>query len=234
MFELLPGVGVVLPDGAGTLRFGMDGDTTRETLARLGQVRVEGALDEAWTCTVQWGDLELTAGADGIDRSDPLLANVVLSRAWHPRRPTVGRGTRPPAWHGPAGVPVILDDIDLFGYPAAEVLEVLEVLGDGRYPELRLQPAAPGGYLPAVSFRAERRPGPGDRTQAGTDEPDLASYEAMWTTGRDQWQLEQTGSGYLIVMKGERPMYLLICHDTLADQITARMLAAGVEIVDGP
>ncbi|MFD0527413.1 hypothetical protein ACFQ1I_09460 [Kitasatospora arboriphila] len=89
------------------------------------------------------------------------MAYVVLSRAGHPRRPipgrgVVGRGAPGPAWRGPAAVPVVLDGIDLFGYPAAEVLEAL---GDDRYPELHFQTAVPGGYLPGVSFQAEPPPG---------------------------------------------------------------------------
>ncbi|GAA1081267.1 hypothetical protein [Kitasatospora arboriphila] len=239
MFELLPGIGVLLPDGVGTLRFGMDGAATRRTLAGLGQVRSPGGLDATWIFTVQWGDLELTACARG-DRHDPepgdlLMAYVVLSRAGHPRRPipgrgVVGRGAPGPAWRGPAAVPVVLDGIDLFGYPAAEVLEAL---GDDRYPELHFQTAVPGGYLPGVSFQAEPPPGAGVHTAAGTGAPDLACYEDMWTTGRHDWQLERTSSGYRIVMKGDPPMDLLMCHDALADQIAANMLAAGVEVVAG-
>ncbi|MFB7667574.1 hypothetical protein ACFC1R_27165 [Kitasatospora sp. NPDC056138] len=239
MFELLPGIGVLLPDGAGTLRFGMDDAATQKTLASLGQVRDPRVLDAPWIFTVQWGDLELTACAGGdwhdLKPGDLLLANVVLSRAGHPRRPipgrgAVGRGALGPAWRGPAAVPVVLDDIDLFGYPAAEVLEAL---GDDRYPELRLQTAVPGGYLPGVSFQTELPPRTGVHAAAGIRAPDLACYEDTWTTRRDDWQLERTSSGYQIVMKGDPPMDLLICHDALADQIIASMLAAGVEVVVG-
>ncbi|SOB79628.1 hypothetical protein [Streptomyces sp. 1331.2] len=231
MFELLPGVGVLLPDGAGTLRFGTDEVATREALAGLGRVRDPGGLDAGWMCTVQWGDLELTTCAGG-GRRDPQagdlpMAEVVLSRAGPPRRALpgrapVGRGAPGPGWRGPAAVPVVLDGIDLFGYPAAEVLEAL---GEDRHPGLRPQAAVPGGYLPGISFRDEPPP------ESGA--PDLARYEDMWTTGRDDWQLERTGSGYLVVRKGDPPMHLLICHDALADQVIANMLAAGVEVVAG-
>ncbi|GHG62769.1 hypothetical protein [Streptomyces griseocarneus] len=238
MFELLPRIGIVLPDSAGTLRFGMDEDAAQATLARLGQVRGDDVPGAPWALTVACGDLELTAGPDAIARSgpqqtDPLLTNVVLRRTGHtrrphPRLPMAGHDTRPPVCWGPAAVPVVLDDIDLFGYPATEVLEAL---GDDRDSGLRLRPVVPGGYAHEVTFRRERLPRGGDRT--GTDEPVLADYEHMWTTGRNAWQLERTGTGYLIVLKGDQPMDMLICHDTLADQIIARMIAAGVEIVAG-
>ncbi|MFI9237165.1 hypothetical protein [Streptomyces sp. NPDC053079] len=232
MFELLPRIGVLLPDGAGTLRFGMDEDAAQKTLARLGQVRGEAVPDAPWALTVVCGDLELTAVPGGIDRSgrqptDPLLANVILRRA-RSSLPMAAHDTLPPVWWSPAAVPVVLDDIDLFGYPATEVLEAL---GDDRYPGLRLRPVVPGGYTHEV--RLERPPRNGDRAGTGADEPVLADYEHMWTTGRNAWQLERTSSGYLIVLKGEQPMDVLICHDTLADQIIARMIAAGVEIVAG-
>lgn len=243
MFELLPGTGVLLPNGAGLLRFGMDADTTRETLAGLGAVRGAEVPDATWAYTVWSGDVELTAHANTVDRpepGDPLLDAVVLKRPGHPVWPVPGRPVpdRPMArrrafrqeWRGPAGIPVVLDDVDLFGYPAAEVLEAL---GEDRYPGLLLHHAAPGGYLSAVTFLAAPAPGAGSRTGAGTTEPDIASYEHMWTTGRDEWQLERTDSGYLVVMKRDPPMYLLMCHDTPADQIIANMLAAGVEIVTG-
>lgn len=215
VFELLPGTGVLLPHGAGTLHFGTAAATVREALACIGTVRSDGTTDAAWTHAVRWGDLALTArtGTGG-----PALEAVVLARAGH--------GLRGEAY-GPAGVPVVLDGVDLFGYPAAEVLEAL---GADPYPELVLQPAEPGGYLPAVTLLAE----PPVRA-ARADEPDVSAYEDMWTTGRDDWQLEPTGSGgYLVVRKGDPPMDWLICHDTLAAQIIARMLAAGVEVVPGP
>ncbi|MFI5527632.1 hypothetical protein ACIA8O_03645 [Kitasatospora sp. NPDC051853] len=62
--------------------------------------------------------------------------------------------------------------------------------------------------------------------------PDLADYADLWTTDRDHWQLERTATGYLPLNKGPNPYYLLTCHEELAEQIVARMLAAGVEVVD--
>jgi hypothetical protein len=216
MFELLPGVGVRLPNGAGVLRFGLGSAAARETLAALGEVRGD-AEAAAWAHSVRWGDVELSARAGPVPGGP--LDSVVLQRSGHPT--PVGRpGDSRPRWYGPAHVAVVLDDVDLFGYPA---VEVLEALGTGRPPGLLIRPTRAGGYLPAVTLRAE----------PPCTEPDLASYEHMWTTGRDEWQLEPTGSGYSVVMKGDPPMDLLICHDTLAEQIIANMLAAGVEVVTG-
>ncbi|MCX4819909.1 hypothetical protein OG883_08320 [Streptomyces sp. NBC_01142] len=96
MLALLPGIGILLPDGAGTLRFGMDDDATQETLARLGRVRGEDVLEATWTYTVQWGDLELAAGAYGIDRPDLQPADLLK---WGCRQPVgarlPGRGVHP-------------------------------------------------------------------------------------------------------------------------------------------
>ncbi|MBB4950331.1 hypothetical protein F4556_005866 [Kitasatospora gansuensis] len=204
MFELLPATGVRLPDDSGVLRFGLDGAATRDALTRLGEVRRDEVPEAAWAYSVGWGDLEVSARAGSAP--DGTLDSAVLRRCGHQ-----------PYWR-PAEVAVVLDDVDLFGYPAAEVLAAL---GADRPPGLLLRPARPGHYLPAVTLRA----------QPPSTEPDLASYQDLWTTDRDRWQLEPTGTGYLVVMKGDPPMDLLICHDTLAEQIVANMLAAGVEIV---
>ncbi|WP_457032914.1 hypothetical protein [Kitasatospora sp. P5_F3] len=204
MFELLPAIGIRLPNGAGVLRFGLDGAAARELLAGLGAVREDS--EAAWAYSVRWGDVELSALAGAAP--DSPLDSVVLRRTGHLR----------PHWYGPADVAVVLDDVDLFGYPAAEVLAAL---GTDRPSGLSLRPTRPGHYLPAVTLRAE----------PPSTEPDLAAYRDMWTTGRDRWQLESTGAGYLVVMKGDPPMDLLICDETLAEQIIANMLAAGVEVV---
>ncbi|MCX4693539.1 hypothetical protein [Streptomyces sp. NBC_01408] len=63
-------------------------------------------------------------------------------------------------------------------------------------------------------------------------EPDLSEYAAMWTTERDQWELRRVGGVYLPITKGDQPRVQLICDDTLADEVTTRMLQAGVTVVD--
>lgn len=60
---------------------------------------------------------------------------------------------------------------------------------------------------------------------------DLLEYAQMWTTERDQWELHQTSTGYLPIQKGDPPMAALICNDGLANQVIARMLAAGVAVI---
>ncbi|MBT2449806.1 hypothetical protein J7F03_22570 [Streptomyces sp. ISL-43] len=254
MFELLPGIGVLLPGGAGVLRFGMGGDAVREVLGGLGEVwgdrGVDGPADAdvvadvlsdvlsdvAWVYAARWSDAEVAAHACAPDRpvepgGGPTLAGVVLKRfTGQPGRPGMPGRAR---WHGPAAVPVVLGDIDLFGYPADEVAQALEGLeglealeAPGREPRRGFRSVPPGGYPPSVCLWDAPPPKDG-----GAGGPDLASYADMWTTGRDDWQLEDTGSGYLITTKGDPPMHLPICHDELAEQIIARMLAAGVEVV---
>ena len=51
------------------------------------------------------------------------------------------------------------------------------------------------------------------------------------TTERDRWELWHTSSGCLPILKGDPPMAEVICDDDLADQVIARMLAAGVTVV---
>ncbi|MFH0175123.1 hypothetical protein [Streptomyces cacaoi] len=63
---------------------------------------------------------------------------------------------------------------------------------------------------------------------------ELLEYEPMWTTERDQWELHETSMGYQPILKGDPPMAELICDDDLAEQVIARMLAAGVAVVGQP
>ncbi|MEW2413296.1 hypothetical protein AB0953_06185 [Streptomyces sp. NPDC046866] len=197
MFELLPGVGVRLPGGAGVLGFGAGTDEVREVLGRLGAVRA--AAGGAWAYRVRWGGVEVTARPGG----GAGLEAVTLA-----------------ARDAPVA-PVALGDLDLFGYPAAEVVEAL---GEGPYPGLRLGSADPARPLPSVTLRAQP-------PATGAPEADVEAYAALWTTERDAWRLEDTGSGYLIVRKGDPEMDLVVCHPGLAEELVARMLAAGVEVV---
>lgn len=225
MFELLPGLGVRLPGSAGTLRFGTDERTTAEALAHLGPLLPKPVPDAAWSRTTRWADVEVTASAgksdgDAADPGGPLLHSVVLSRS-------------PSAAHAPGGTPVVLADVDLFGYPAAEVLEAL---GDDLPAELSLRPQNRHGYLTAVTLHATPPPPPpGRRSRAATEaaaiERALADYRFLWTTERDRWQLLESGGGHLIQRREAPWTQLLICDDALAQRITAAMLAAGVEVV---
>ncbi|MEU9703546.1 hypothetical protein [Streptomyces sp. NPDC047981] len=65
-------------------------------------------------------------------------------------------------------------------------------------------------------------------------EQDLSAYASMWTTERDRWELHRFDDTYLPIAKGDPPMASLICDDELADLVIARMLAAGVTVVDAP
>ncbi|MFE7790530.1 hypothetical protein [Streptomyces sp. NPDC057460] len=65
-------------------------------------------------------------------------------------------------------------------------------------------------------------------------EQELSAYASMWTTERDQWELHRIGDTYLPIMNGDPPMAGMICDDDLADQVIAKMLAAGVAVVALP
>ena len=145
MFELLPGTGLVLPHGVGVLRFGMSEREAQWVVAALADVR------ETWVCQTDWafsacyeglellvwGDTTDRLGRAGYDRQG--CATAVLHR--HERRPTT-----------PSAVPVVLDGVDVFGYPAAEVMAAL---GADLHPALRFpRVQSPGAYLADVSVSA--------------------------------------------------------------------------------
>ncbi|MFJ5228685.1 hypothetical protein ACIQBJ_02185 [Kitasatospora sp. NPDC088391] len=206
MFELLTGVGVVLPGGAGVLRFGSDPVAAAAVLGALGAGR--SAL------RARWGEVVLTAHTDGELR----LCSVVLTR-------DEGSGD------APGGTPVVLDGIDLFGYPAAEVRAAL-----GPRPGLELRPADGPGHPTGVTLHAA--PPVGRRARAAAEEAEvaraLAELEPLWTTGRDHWELLESGGGHLPRRKDGTGSTLLICHETVARRVVAAMLAAGVEVVPEP
>jgi hypothetical protein len=61
----------------------------------------------------------------------------------------------------------------------------------------------------------------------------LAKYESMWTTERDGWRLWTDGSGDYIpkdVRDGKALLYV-IGDEAIAEEVTRRMLGAGVEVV---
>ncbi|MFI9329465.1 hypothetical protein ACIGZJ_18195 [Kitasatospora sp. NPDC052868] len=231
MFELLAGTGVALPGTGGLLRFGMDEHAAGRALAALADARPApvpvspAAPDAAWGYSARWGDLTVAVRAGGPGRAagaprEPLLHTVVLRRARS-------------ASDGPGGTPVVLDDIDLFGYPAAEVLHAL---GPVPPPGLWTEPPHGRGYLTAVALGGEPAPPPaGRRTSAAAEaagvERALAGYAPLWTTERDRWQLQEAGGGHLPRLRDEPGTTLLVCDDALARRIAAAMLAAGVEVV---
>ncbi|MFJ1797147.1 hypothetical protein [Kitasatospora griseola] len=134
MLELLPGIGVVLPSGAGTLRFGATAEEAASTLAaaprshrtrqcmtltradykQLRHVHdawLRGILfDRSWNTVATFGNLVVTVAAGGPDRADRLTLI------------TVEADTPPSA---PATHAVAWDGVDLFGHPAQGVAAVL-------------------------------------------------------------------------------------------------------------
>ncbi|MFJ6570806.1 hypothetical protein ACIQNU_25655 [Streptomyces sp. NPDC091292] len=152
-FELLPGGGLLLPFGAGALRFGMGEREARWAVATIADVR------EMWVCRARWGlwaevwGIEVTAwGADGggdgngDDPSRGGLDHVRLARAVD-------------APLDPAAVPVVRLGVDLFGH---EQDEVLRALGTDGARGLRIEPSA-GAFLRAVSLSARSGPARDDQ-----------------------------------------------------------------------
>lgn len=140
MFELLPGTGLALPHEAGVLRFGMSEREAQWAVATLADVRETWVCQAGWAFTAAYEGLELLAYGDCHDRHDHNerdpegLAAVELRRC----------GSTPT---GPSATAVVLQDIDLFGYPATEVLAVLS----HPHPTVRLAPVhSPTAYLSAV------------------------------------------------------------------------------------
>ncbi|MFE2409388.1 hypothetical protein ACFXDE_13705 [Kitasatospora sp. NPDC059408] len=143
MFELLPETGLVLPRGAGALRFGMSEREAQWAVATLADVHEYWVCQAGWAFSARYEGLELLAFGDVVDRSGRTgrdvdgLASVYVQR--HDPAPTA-----------PSAVPVVLQDVDLFGYPAAEVLAVLE---PDLHPAVRLRPA-PAGFLREAGLSA--------------------------------------------------------------------------------
>ncbi|WP_329377710.1 hypothetical protein OG625_07980 [Streptomyces sp. NBC_01351] len=144
MFELLPGTGLALPHNAGVLRFGMSEREAQWAVATLADVRETWVCQAGWAFTACHEGLELLAYGDSRDR---------LGRAEHERDGLAAVqlrrcGSTPT---GPSAVPVVLQDVDLFGYPATEVLAVLT----NPHPTVSLPPAQPpAAYLPTVRLSA--------------------------------------------------------------------------------
>ncbi|WP_327281417.1 MULTISPECIES: hypothetical protein [unclassified Streptomyces] len=144
MFDVLPGTGLALPHRAGVLRFGMSGQDAQWAVSTLADVRETWVCRAGWAFTADYEGLELLVYGDctdrlgRTDRDDHGLAAVHLRRY----------DSKPTGPTGPSAVPVVLHDVDLFGYPAAEVLAALD---PGPYAGVSLAPAlSPSGYLPKV------------------------------------------------------------------------------------
>ncbi|MFI9203088.1 hypothetical protein [Streptomyces sp. NPDC053048] len=144
MFEFLPDVGLRLPGRAGVLRLGMDERAAQRAVATVADVREGWVCGAGWTFTARYEGLTLHAHGDTWDRHGRHedvsgLAGIGLTRP--PGTPDAGAG----------GCPVVLRGIDLFGYPAAEVLEAL---GSTVPPTLRLRADGEGRFLTTASLHA--------------------------------------------------------------------------------
>lgn len=145
MFTLLPRAGVELPRGAGTLRFGMSEREAQWAVATLADVREGWVCGWGWTFEARYGGLTISVSGGGLPE-DPGLAEIGFER----------QGDPAPA--APGDVPVVWNDIDLFGYPIPEVEEALAA--SGPHQELGLRPAPAAAVTPGA---ASRRPVTGPR-----------------------------------------------------------------------
>jgi hypothetical protein len=61
----------------------------------------------------------------------------------------------------------------------------------------------------------------------------LEEFEHLWTTEASEHVLCKTPTGYLVVkVTGKEPLALIIEDDDLAKAVKARMIEAGVPVVD--
>ncbi|GHG62681.1 hypothetical protein [Streptomyces griseocarneus] len=144
MFEFLPEVGIRLPGRAGTLRLGMDERAAQWAVATVADVHERWVCGAGWAFTAQYDGLTLhahgdTRNRDGAHEDVSGLAEITLTRA-------------PDTLAAGSGCPVVLHGIDLFGYPAAEVLDAL---GGAPPATFRLAGDGDGRYLITASLRAE-------------------------------------------------------------------------------
>jgi hypothetical protein len=149
MFTLLPLVGVELPCRAGTLRFGMSEREAQWPVATLADVREGWVCGWEWTFAARYGDLTVSVSGGGLPE-DQGLAEIGFER----------QGDPVPA--APGDVPVVWNDIDLFGYPVPEVEESLAAFRP--HQELGLRLNRPVVRPPdAAPRRGPRRPATGPR-----------------------------------------------------------------------
>ncbi|MEV7124128.1 hypothetical protein [Kitasatospora griseola] len=166
MLELLPEVGVVLPAGAGTLRFGATAEEAAATLAavpgshrarqcmtltRAGYKQLRHAhdawlggilFDRSWNTVATFGNIVVTVAAGGPDRTDRLTLITVEANT-----PPHTSATHAVAWDG----------VDLFGHPAQDVAAVLPG------PTRPSSPTADDLTAPQLGLWLRRKPRPVDR-----------------------------------------------------------------------
>ncbi|WP_157531897.1 MULTISPECIES: hypothetical protein [unclassified Kitasatospora] len=130
MFEVLPGVGLALPHRAGVLRYGMSEAKAEWVVSTVADVRSGGwVCGVGWCFTAYYQGLNLRVSGDALsrqaDEEDELgLFDIRIERL----RETLA---------GPAAVPVVLDGVDVFGFPSREVAEAVSL---NAYPDVRFGP----------------------------------------------------------------------------------------------
>jgi hypothetical protein len=140
MFQVLPGVGLLLPGRAGTLRFGMGERAAQWAVATLADVREGWVCGAGWAFGARYEGVALEVHGNTWDRHGRYsnvtgLAALTLTAEWRPAR-----------------YPVVLGDIDLFAYPAEEVRAALpRSLPAG----FRLQVAPDGAHIATVHLDAD-------------------------------------------------------------------------------
>jgi hypothetical protein len=113
--EVLPGRGVALPWPGRRLTFGMTRDEVGRAFAGRADLAATFVCGSTWAAEARLGDLVVVVFAE---QSDSLAGLSVRFGHRH-------SGPGPNPGPGPVHVPVGLDDIDLLGWPVAEVMDAL-------------------------------------------------------------------------------------------------------------
>lgn len=141
MFQLLPGVGVLLPHHAGTLRFGMSEYAAQWAVSSICAIRSGSVWGTAWAFSGQYLGLtiDVWGAPDGLHAQR--LGYVELIRISHDPS-----GAEP---RTPALVAVVHDGIDLFGRPRDEIVRHLPSTS-----RVNHGTGLSGGYIQSIGLRS--------------------------------------------------------------------------------
>ncbi|MEE1735584.1 hypothetical protein PUR49_03460 [Streptomyces sp. BE147] len=172
MLELLPGIGMVLPDGAGTLRFGMTPDEAEVmlkaaprshrgrqcmTLARADYKELRHAhdawligilFDPAWSTCAVFDGVTVTVAGGGPGLTDRLTS--------------INIGPDPSSG-APSATPVVWDGVDLFGHPVKDVVSVLPEPVRPSLPAVTSPPTTTEVTVEPLGLRLSENPSAADR-----------------------------------------------------------------------